>query len=58
MVVEICQCNYSTCILMARVEVVEVLEVGNMDVSQALVDKYYTTNKVQEISLGSLNIGA
>lgn len=43
---------------MARVEVVEVLEVGNMDVSQALVDKYYTTNKVQEISLGSLNIGA
>lgn len=45
------------CILVASNQVVEVLEVDDMNVSEAL-GKYRITDQVQEISRGSPNIGA
>jgi len=42
---------------MASSQVAKVLEVGDMNMSQALVCKYHAADQVQEISRGSPNIG-
>lgn len=43
-------CRYSPCILVASIQVVDVHEVGDMDVSRRLVGKYRIVNQVQQIS--------
>jgi len=48
--------NYFQCVFMATIQVVDVLEVGDMDVSQGLVNKYRIIDQVQEISHRNPNI--
>jgi len=42
---------------MTSIPIIEVVEVGEVDTSRALVGKYHIVDQVQEISCGGLNIG-
>lgn len=56
MVVEVCHCSYSPCVLVASIQFVDVMSVSEMDMSGGLVTKYRTAEQIQKISRYNPNV--